>query len=108
MAKSANLALEHILNYPNPFSTHTAFYFEHNQPGQNLDVSIQIFTISGRIVKSIDSYSMTNGYRVGPIDWDGKDEYGDKIGNGVYVYKLKVTAPSGEIVNKFEKLVILN
>ena len=108
VAESANLALKHILNYPNPFSTNTGFFFEHNQPGQNLHVSVQIFTVSGKIVRTIDSYELSNGYRVGPIGWDGLDDFGDKIGNGVYVYKLKVTSPSGESVNKFEKLVILN
>lgn len=108
VAKSAQLALDHVLNYPNPFSTNTAFYFEHNMPGHNLDVSIQIFTVSGKLIKSIDMYAMTNGYRVGPIYWDGRDDFGDEIGNGVYLYKVKVIAPTGEQVDKYEKLVILN
>lgn len=108
VAKSAELALDHVLNYPNPFTTRTAFYFEHNQPGQNLDISIQIFTISGKLVKSIDSYVYADTFRAGPIYWDGLDDFGDKIGKGVYVYKLKVIAPTGQVVNKFEKLVVLN
>lgn len=108
VANNAELALEHILNYPNPFTTNTAFYFEHNQPGQNLNVRIQVFTVSGKLVKIIDGSFLSNGFRVGPIQWDGRDDYGDKIGKGVYVYKLQVTAPSGDSVDEFEKLVILN
>lgn len=108
VAKSAELALEHVLNYPNPFTTSTAFYFEHNQPGQNLDISIQIFTVAGKLVKSIDSYVYADTFRAGPIYWDGMDDFGDKIGKGVYVYKLKVIAPTGQTVNKYEKLVVLN
>ena len=108
VASNAKLALEHILNYPNPFTTNTAFYFEHNQPGQNLSVRIQVFTVSGKLVKIIDGNYLSDGFRVGPIQWDGRDDYGDKIGKGVYVYKLQVTAPSGDTVDEFEKLVILN
>lgn len=108
VARSAELALHHLLNYPNPFSTNTAFYFEHNQPGQNLDISIQVFTVSGKLVKSIDSYTYADSFRAGPIYWDGRDDYGDKIGKGVYIYKLKVIAPTGQVMSKFEKLVVLN
>ena len=108
VAKSEDLALDHILNYPNPFTTNTGFYFEHNQPGQELQVRIQIFTVSGKLVKVLDRRMETDGYRVGPISWNGRDTYGDKLGRGVYVYQLKVIAPSGETAEEFEKLVILN
>ena len=108
VTKSANLALHHVLNYPNPFSTSTEFYFEHNLPDEPLQVRIQIFTISGRIVKTIDGFYTSAGFRIGPIKWNGRDEVGDPIGTGAYVYKVKLTAPSGEVAEKFEKLVILN
>ena len=108
VAGSEELAIEHLLNYPNPFTTHTSFYFEHNAPGQSLEVRVQIFTVSGKLVKTIDGIHASDGFRVGPIDWNGRDDYGDAIGKGVYVYKVKVTAPTGESVDKFEKLVILN
>ncbi len=107
VAKSAELAIEHVLNYPNPFTTKTSFYFDHNQPNQQLDVIIQIFTISGKIVKTIKTQVYSDGYRSSPINWDGLDDYGDRIGRGVYIYKISVRAPNGNIVNKFEKLVIL-
>lgn len=108
VASGAELALEHVLNYPNPFTTHTDFYFSHNQPGQELSVRVQVFTISGRVVKTIDGQYTSEGFRIGPIAWDGRDEYGDRIGRGVYVYKVKVTAPTGKSVDEFQKLVILN
>ncbi len=107
VAKSAELAIDHVLNYPNPFTTKTSFYFDHNQPNQQLDVIIQIFTISGKIVKTINTQVYSDGYRSNPINWDGLDDYGDRIGRGVYIYKINVRAPNGNIVNKFEKLVIL-
>ncbi len=103
-----NLALAHVLNYPNPFSTRTEFFFEHNQHCDYLDVQVQIFTISGKLVKTINKRIHSEGYRSEGILWDAKDDYGDKIARGVYVYTLKVASENGEIAEKTEKLVILN
>lgn len=108
VAKSAKLALNHVFNYPNPFTTHTQFMFEHNQPGIRLDIQIQIYTISGKLVKTIETFSNKDGFRIDGINWDGKDEYGDKIGRGVYIYRVKVKSQEGAVAEKFEKLVILN
>ncbi len=108
VTQSAQFALYHVLNYPNPFTTNTDFYFEHNLPDQDLQVRVQIFTISGRSVKTIDGFYNSKGFRIGPINWDGRDEFGDPLAKGAYVYQLKVIAPSGETARKFEKLVILN
>ncbi|HEC44966.1 MAG TPA: type IX secretion system sortase PorU [Bacteroides sp.] len=103
-----DLLLDRVLNYPNPFTTHTQFFFEHNQPNAEMDVLIQVFTISGKLVKTIDYQSTGSGYRIGPIDWDGRDDYGSKIGRGVYIYRVKVRTSLGHSAEKFEKLVILN
>ena len=90
-----------MLNYPNPFSTNTKFFFEHNQPGEGLDVQIQIYTISGKLIKTITTYVQTQGFRAEPIDWDGRDDFGDKIGRGVYIYRIKVRSVSGSTADKF-------
>ncbi|MFN0274690.1 MAG: type IX secretion system sortase PorU [Chitinophagales bacterium] len=108
VAESADLALDHVLNYPNPFTTSTSFWFEHNRPGDVLDVKVEIFTVSGKMVKTIQQQVITDGYRVSDITWDGLDTYGDQIGKGVYVYKLTVMAESDRSkANEFQKLVIL-
>ncbi|MGB3948903.1 MAG: FlgD immunoglobulin-like domain containing protein, partial [Bacteroidia bacterium] len=108
VAKSAELALTHVLNYPNPFTTRTQFYFEHNQTCSLLEVQIQVFTVSGKLVKTIDQFVSTEGFRSEPIEWNGRDDFGDKIGKGVYVYRVKVTTSDGSAAEKYEKLVILN
>lgn len=107
VSESADIALEHVLNYPNPFTTQTQFMFEHNQACNMLEVKIQIFTISGKLVKTITTEAMQSGFRAEPIPWDGTDDFGDRIGKGVYVYKLSVRNEVGETAEKFEKLVIL-
>ncbi len=107
VAETAELALDHVLNYPNPFTTHTTFMFEHNRPFSQLDIRVQIFTVSGKLVKTISGQIFSEGYRSDDLEWDGLDDFGDKIGKGVYIYKLRVKASDGEYADKFEKLVIL-
>lgn len=107
VAENAEMSIHHVLNYPNPFTTHTEFFFEHNQPCQALEVTIQVFSISGKLVKTIQTLMTNSGFRSDGIAWDGKDDFGDKIGKGVYVYRVHVKNPAGNQVEKFEKLVLL-
>lgn len=108
VAPSAELALKHVLNYPNPFTTKTKFMFEHNQACNPLKVTIQIFTISGKAVKTIQKVVVCEGFKPEPIEWDGKDDFGDKLGRGVYIYKLAILDIQNKKAEKIEKLVILN
>jgi hypothetical protein len=111
VAETQNLALEQVLNYPNPFTTNTQFMFEHNLPGQLLDVQVRIFTVSGKLVKSINAEVVSDGNRVRNITWDGKDDFGSDIARGVYLYKVKAAPTDNSGIeaaeSEFEKLVIL-
>ena len=102
-----DLVIDHVLNYPNPFTTKTQFWFEHNKPGQDLLVQIQIFSLSGKLVKGIEKTINTFGNRSTQVDWDGRDDFGDKIGRGVYIYRLKVFCNGSKPRTVTEKLVIL-
>lgn len=106
--KDEDIVLSNILNYPNPFSTHTNFHFDHNKPGQDLTVQIQIMTISGRVVKNFYSEIIGAESHIQIFDWDARDEYGDKLAKGVYIYRLRVKSGDGKWVEKFEKLMLLN
>lgn len=101
------LSLEHVLNYPNPFTTRTTFWFEHNRPGEELYVDIQVFTVTGKLVKTIRRTIFSPGNRSSEVEWDGRDEYGSKIGRGVYIYRLRVQTMDGKSAQKLEKLFIL-
>jgi hypothetical protein len=112
VAENGKAALDHVLNYPNPFTTNTNFQFDHNLAGQILDVQISIFSVSGKLVKTIFHTATPEGFRVTDINWNGRDDYGDVLARGVYLYRVKVrgtdvagTAVSAE--SDFEKLVIL-
>ncbi len=102
------VTLKNVLNYPNPFVSYTQFWFTHNRPYEPLEVQVQIITITGKIVKTINQVVTTEGFLSREITWDGKDDFGDKIGKGVYVYKLTVKSTlTNKKTEKYEKLVIL-
>jgi hypothetical protein len=103
-----SLTLTHVLNYPNPFSTYTQFWFSHNKPYEPLDVQVQVMTITGKVVWTKNQIITTEGFLSREITWDGKDDFGDRIGKGVYIYKLTVKANlTNKKAEKYEKLVIL-
>ena len=108
VSQDATIALGHVLNYPNPFTTNTKFILEHNSHGALLDCTIKIFTVSGRMVKSLESTFFAEGNLYCDLEWDGLDEWGDAIGRGVYVYQVTLKdKDTGESVSKIEKLVLL-
>ncbi|GAB4244993.1 MAG: type IX secretion system sortase PorU [Saprospiraceae bacterium] len=114
VASNAAAALDHVLNYPNPFTSSTCFMFEHNLSGAEMDVVVQIYTVSGRLIKTLQQRIISNGFRLGTdncIPWDGRDDYGDPLAKGVYLYKVKVRTNASEAAiegeSDFEKLVIL-
>ncbi|QCR24397.1 type IX secretion system sortase PorU [Pontibacter sp. SGAir0037] len=109
VSNDAKIALEHLLNYPNPFSNKTTFHFDHNRAGEDLDIQIQIYTISGKLIKTLETTSFSSKSHVADLTWDGRDEYNDVIARGVYIYKVNVRShQDGSKISKFEKLVILN
>ena len=104
----AVLNLENVLNYPNPFVNYTEFWFNHNKPNELLEVQVQVFTVAGKLIKTINQNIQTAGNLSRNIIWNGLDDFGNKIGKGVYVYKLRVKATATNLVSeKYEKLVIL-
>ncbi|MET4108751.1 type IX secretion system sortase PorU [Hymenobacter sp. UYP22] len=112
-AATEKLALQHVLNYPNPFARNTTFHFDHNRQGEDLDIQVQIFTVAGKLVRTLQATALGSGSHVSSISWDGRDEYQDQLARGVYVYRVSVRAHSANSSNasttsKYEKLVLLN
>lgn len=109
VSNDAQIALEHVLNYPNPFSNKTTFHFDHNRAGEDLDIQIQIFTVSGKLIKTLETSSFSASSHIAALTWNGRDEYNDLLARGVYIYKVNVRSrQDGSKATKFEKLVILN
>jgi len=79
------LELTQVMNYPNPFSNVTNFYYHLSSDAEM--VEIKIFTLSGRLIRDIPYASSRTGINFSAT-WDGKDQEGDEVANGVYIYKI--------------------
>ncbi len=110
VGEEGDFTVSEVLNYPNPFVSYTEFWFSHTGPPQDvLDVKIQVMTITGKIVttKFATLSGNTNSYR-GDITWDGRDDFGNKVGKGVYLYNIVVKSTlTNKTFSKLEKLVVL-
>ena len=87
-------AITHLLNYPNPFSTSTRFVFELTGDIIPDDMRIEIFTVTGKLVKVIfreELGSIVIGRNITEYAWDGKDMFGDRLANGIYFYRVKAS-----------------
>ncbi len=102
-----NLTIQNLLNYPNPVVDFTSFYFEHNQNNEQMKVVLQIMDLQGRVVKEIKEEITPNGYRYGPIQWDGKSESGTRLNAGVYVYSLFASLSNGKKTNNSGRLILI-
>lgn len=88
-----DLTLREVVNYPNPFSSNTTFTFQHNLT-KSLNVKVKVYTIAGRLIKEIEQFNILDKFV--RVPWDGRDEDGDELANGTYLYKLIVESTDGE------------
>ena len=95
--------LLNVFNFPNPFSTETAFTFHLTGATQPDEVSIRVYTVAGRLIyeRKLVPGEMNIGFN--RIVWDGRDQNGDPVANGVYFYKV-TAVQGGERVEVVEKM----
>jgi Peptidase family C25 len=89
-----------VVNYPNPFSTSTRFVFVLTGSEVPTDFRIQIMTVTGKIVRTIfkdELGPIRIGRNITDFAWDGKDEFGDQLANGVYLYRVYTGINGSEI-----------
>nr|BCX00125.1 MAG: peptidase C25 [Bacteroidota bacterium] len=108
VASSDRVVIRNLLNYPNPMRQQTRFIFEHNRPGDPLNVEIRIYTLSGRLVRVLRQEGIIASGTLLQIPWDGRDADGEPLARGVYLYRVRVQLADGSgQAEKVERLVIL-
>jgi hypothetical protein len=111
-SQEGRIAIHNLMNYPNPMEEATEFFFELSESAES--VELRIFTLSGKMIKSFREENPAVG-RNRLFYWNGCDADGDRIAEGVYIYKLTARGrvvskgPSADnIAEVFSKLVLLN
>ena len=99
------IVLRDVYNYPNPFTSSTVFTFQHNIASP-INVKIKIYTVAGRLIKQIEDWDVMDKFV--KVNWDGRDEDGNQIANGTYLYKLIVESVDGKYTdNALGKLAVI-
>jgi hypothetical protein len=96
--------ISNLLNYPNPFTTSTAFVFTLTGSEVPQNIRIQILTVTGKVVREITKDELGPihiGRNMTQYKWDGTDQYGQKLANGVYLYRV-ITNLNGKSLDKLE------
>ncbi len=95
--------ITHFYPYPNPFSTQTRFVFTLTGSTMPDRIKIQIMTVTGRVVREITQDEigpLRIGNNITQYAWDGRDEYGDQLANGVYLYKVFIRQNGEQIEHR--------
>jgi hypothetical protein len=99
--------IRNLVNYPNPFFNKTSISLEHNRPDNEMNVTINIFSVDGRIIRIIRTKLSQSGYTLTPVIWDGNDDSGRRVGKGMYPYSLTITTLTGETARASGRMIIL-
>lgn len=102
-------SISNLLNYPNPFSTSTCFYYTMTGIETPAFFKLQIMTVSGKTVREVTESEfgpLRAGVHQSTFCWDGKDEFGDQLANGIYLYRINAKKADGTPFEFFEKTAI--
>jgi flagellar hook assembly protein FlgD len=92
------------LNYPNPFSTSTQFVFTLTGSELPEAMNISIMTVSGKVIKTITKAELGDihiGLNRTEYTWDGTDDFGNPLANGVYLYRVNLKSATDEVYENF-------
>ena len=106
VADSQSMALEDPLCFPNPVMGEAYFSFGHNQMGNNMDVQIRIYDITGRLVTVVREQVQGTSARSNPIFWNGCSNTGSKLTAGLYVYSIIASNDQGETATVTSKFIV--
>ncbi|MCC7298444.1 MAG: T9SS type A sorting domain-containing protein [Bacteroidia bacterium] len=93
-------SITHFYPYPNPFTSSMRFVFTLTGTSVPDAINVKIMTAEGRVVKELNKDDLGDihvGNNITQWAWDGTDQYGDKLGNGTYFYKVTVKSGGEEV-----------
>ncbi|HNV49625.1 MAG TPA: type IX secretion system sortase PorU [Bacteroidales bacterium] len=102
-----NMVIEGVRNYPNPVTDYTYFVFNHNKADSELEITLDIFDLSGRNVVTLKQFDTSTSFTINPIYWDGTNGNGMFLRKGIYIYRIIAKDNAGKIASGSNKLVIL-
>lgn len=100
--------IQYLKNFPNPVQTSTVFELSHNLAGEDLKLILEIFNTQGQVLKRFEQ-EIVKSEALLRYQWDGTDQKGQRIGSGLYIYRVSLQAPKlGLDVQESRKMVLIN
>ncbi len=106
ITESGVIAVEGLTSYPNPFHHQTRFVFSHNLLGMQAELTLQIFNMEGRLMKTLRNTIIPGSNRFDGMPWDGTGESGARLSPGMYLYRLTISS-NGKKKVKGGKVILL-
>jgi hypothetical protein len=99
-------SLRAVYAFPNPMSEQTRFLFRTDVAGSS-GGRIRIFSVAGRPVATLRVRPEHFQGNDAVVPWDGRDGQGDRLANGVYLYRVELNSPAGELRSGMQRLVMM-
>ncbi|MGE5420742.1 MAG: type IX secretion system sortase PorU, partial [Chloroflexota bacterium] len=99
--------LKNLFNYPNPFIGSTTITGELNNHDEQLEITLDVFTLNGKVIKTLKTEIIPAGYVLPPMEWDGTNNDGARVAKGMYIYVVTVKTGKGETSRASGKMIIL-
>ncbi|MEM9299481.1 MAG: type IX secretion system sortase PorU [Bacteroidota bacterium] len=108
VADPNTILISKLKNSPNPVYAHTSISFNHNRAGDDLEVSLQIISSMGELVRDIDFKVNDSSPMVDLYEWDGSGVNNEKLTQGIYLYRVSVRSlQDGAKGQEFQKLILI-
>lgn len=106
VVKQEAVKILRLSNHPNPFYHSTTFSFNLEGDALGSMAELKVLTLEGQPLRSLSRAINETGLRSIEIEWDGRDERGNKLSRGVYIYHLIIRNREGLLTRKVQKLII--
>ena len=106
VSKDAKSAISDVTSYPNPFNERTTFVITHDRIGENLEVIVEIYSLSGDLVQTINAEIFDNTGTIEDLEWDRRSWNGAPVYEGIYVSKIILLTNDGASLSHHKLIVI--
>ena len=104
---TGELQIESLMAFPNPMQSQTTFSFTHNRAGDRLSVGLEIYDMTGKSVSNFQGEFLNSDAQMNILEWNGMGNSGNRLGNGLYIYKVFVQSlTDGATISKTGKVLI--
>ena len=107
VVNSIEVAVNSVFAYPNPAYDETTFRFSHNQECNAVEARLEVYDSSGRFVRGYKADLHAHGSTTDLLKWDLTNDFGAKVDQGIYLFKIELIAINGSYAQYGSKLVVV-